>query len=272
MHLIKIAPNKIKLISIINLILTILMIYQFSVVKIQYLLFLIVAYLIFFLLNITWFIHDGKVFKKKVLLVKHSFSKRLFNLLSHFLLPIIEVLSFWALIFFVKIPLISYILGILQSYVFLLLAINIRAYFRNTQTIEFRTHYIYEIITLVTSFMFFFALFEAKQYWGLHQIIIFIAGLIYLLVFLLVENIRYDKVVNLNFQLGFLVLFIVLQLLAFVAVLSPLRTVVFTTLLTYLYLSLLQSTENTIQTNNLVYWEYLTLSAITIVIVLEVIV
>lgn len=271
MDILKLSSTKIKIMSAINLIVLILSYHLLQISKIELLPYLIVGYICYFLLNILLLIRNLKSFKQKMTIYSHSFSKKIFHFLSHFLLPIIEILSFWAVMFFIKIPLINYILIIIQSYIFFILLTNVYAYFRKTHVIEHKTQYIYDILSLFTVFIFFFALYEAKQYWGLNQIIVSAISLLYLFFFIVTENIRYDRYVNLKLQLLFIVGFLIVQVFVYSGIISNLRTTIILTMLTYLYLNVVYHFKNYYQVNSTILIEYGLILTIAIVIMLEII-
>lgn len=271
MDIFKQTSSKIKTISILNLLVLFFCYYLLSTSKIELLPYLVIGYICYFLLNILLLIRNLKSFKHKLNIYSHSFSKQVFHFLSHFLLPIVEIISFWAVMFFVKIPLINIMLIIIQSYIFFILVTNIYAYFRKTLVIEHKTQYIYDILTLITVFIFFFALYEAKNYWGINQSIIVLISICYLFFFIVTENIRYDKYVNLRLQVFFIVSFLLVQIFVFTGILSSLRTTLILTMLSYLYLNFVNHLKHSFIINKMVFIEYALILTMAIVIMLEII-
>lgn len=273
MYAFKHAPNRVKVLAILNLLLILLLVYFFPSLKLEYIPILITVYAVYFLLSIMWLVYEKSEFKQQIWLPDLGLGQRAFHFIRHFLLPIVEILSFWAIIFFIKIPYINFTLALLESYIFFLLLTNIRAYFSNTLVVELKTHFVYDLLVLTTTFFFLFALFEAKQYWGIHQIIIIFVGFVFLSLILITEAFRYQLRIksNARFIIIFLTIILLLFGLMFFGIISSLRAVFMFTLLIYLYINLLHSLREEIKIPGRMIIETGLIMTISVLIILQII-
>jgi hypothetical protein len=96
------------------------------------------------------------------------------NLLQHIFLPIALYISINSFIFFHKYLAFKYIFILISFYLFWLLFTNIRAYYEDKFVIEMKTHYVYDLISLISYFGIFDTILNFISYYGLNSVYIIV--------------------------------------------------------------------------------------------------
>jgi hypothetical protein len=96
---------------------------------------------------------------------------------------------------------------------------------------ELKTHYVYDLLALAASFMAIFALFEAKNYWQIHQILILAICFLYVTTIIALEGQRYNVKVLSKYPVVTMITVLIILVLSFLGMLSGLRTTLAITLL-----------------------------------------
>jgi hypothetical protein len=206
----------------------------------------------------------------QMLLPLPTLATRTFQIVQHWLLPILQLVGFWTAIYWIKFPLLQIILSLFQGGIGFIFLTNFRAYLNKSQMLELRSHYIYDLLTLITVFYANFAVFSTGAYEGIPHILIILGSLLLILVIFIADGLRFLPEQRVSLTIAALVLLLFIYAAFALDLISPFKTVIFLTLLSYLLLNL---THHWIaaEHNRVVIWlEYLLIIAITVIIVLQI--
>lgn len=130
--------------------------------------------------------------KKQLPILNNPGTKAFNDFFQHIVFPVFQISAFWVALYFLELDALKWLLVAIQSYAFLTLLENLEAYKANFHIIESNTHFIYDLLTVLTAFLVFYSLFGIKEYWALNPYPLGLLGFIFSLGLLKQDIDRYS--------------------------------------------------------------------------------
>jgi hypothetical protein len=253
-----------------SLILTIglvILLYILDNTKLEYYIIGVIILSLIFVVEIVSTIYFGNKLLIQYQLPPINNKYHLGNVIQHVFLPIALYISINSFIFFHKYLAFKYLFIIISFYLFWVLFTNIRAYYEDKFVIEIKTHYVYDLISLISYFGLFDTIMNLVVYFEINDIYVVVLTQILILLFyvLVIFRLKIFDVAKIIFPILFVNLGIIL--LGQTLHIYPIKTAFISTIIYYFFIA--YSNHHKENTKSMkVLEEYFVLGCIAIVLLI----
>jgi len=226
--------------------------------------YIIVVLSFVFILEIFSTIYFGNKILQQYSIPAIEIRDKFSNTIQHFVLPFSLFISIVMFIYFHNYVVIKWIILLCAFFLFWILFTNLRAFYEDKFKIEIKTHYIYDIISIISFFGLYDSVLNICNYWGQNLIITLLLLVFLILIYLGIILIRLYNYKLFKLILPYIVVNIGLFLLFNSLGVSSIKIAFISTLMYSFYIAYAHSHNENLKTYR-IFEEYFVILCISII-------